>query len=98
MRTSTIKVALVVLGSLGTACYGAGLADYETTCLDLGFKKRTPANGECVLELDRRGTADQKQVERHRADQQRQAQEQQQRERVQEQQRTAALGYDLCVS
>ena len=82
----------MVLGSLGTACYGAGLADYEATCVDLGFKKRTPAFGQCVLELDRRATGDQKQVERHREDQQRRAQEQQQRERVQEQQRTAARG------
>ena len=82
MRTSAVKVVLVVLGSLSTACYGAGLADYEATCLDLGFKKRTPAYGECVLELDRRATGDQKQVERHRVDQQRQAQEQQLSARV----------------
>jgi multidrug efflux pump subunit AcrA (membrane-fusion protein) len=32
----------------------ADLARHEVTCSDLGFKKRTPAYGECVLELDQR--------------------------------------------
>lgn len=96
MRASTVKIAFVFLSVVSAACFGAGLADYEATCLDLGFKKRTPAYGECVLELDRRATADQKQAEKQREEVQRQAQEQQQREAAlqrqqQEQQRAAEI-------
>ena len=57
--------------------------------LDLGFKKRTPAYGECVLELDKRSTDQQKQAERARGEQQRQAQEQQ-RQAQEQQERQAA--------
>jgi hypothetical protein len=80
MRTSIVKIGLAFLCSLSAACFGADLTEYEKTCLDLGFKKRTPAYGECVLELDKRATADQKQVDRQRSEQQRLSQEQQQRQ------------------
>ena len=44
----------VVLASLlffgGAAAFGAEVSEYEKACLDLGFKKRTPAYGECVLD------------------------------------------------
>ena len=87
MRTSIIKVVLGSLLVCSGAAYGAGLTDYEATCLDLGFKKRTPAYGECVLELDKRSTDQQKQGERARVEQQeRQAAQQRQQ---QEQQRVA---------
>ena len=87
MRTSIIKVVLGSLLVCSGAVYGAGLTDYEATCVDLGFKKRTPAYGECVLELDKRSTDQQKQGERARVEQQeRQAAQQRQQ---QEQQRAA---------
>jgi hypothetical protein len=89
MRTSIIKVVLASLLVCSGAVYGAGLADYEKTCLDLGFKKRTPAYGECVLELDKRSTDQHKQGELARVEQQRQAQEQQ-RQAQEQQERQAA--------
>ena len=96
MRTSIIKVVLGSLLFCSGAVYGAGLTDYEATCLDLGFKKRTPAYGECVLELDKRSTDQQRQGERARVEQQRQAQEQQERQaaqqRQQQEQQRAARG------
>ena len=57
MRTSIVKI--VFLFSLLSTCgfSFAGLAEHEATCADLGFKKKTQAYGECVLELDMRETA-----------------------------------------
>lgn len=54
MRTSIIKV--ISIFGLFTACSltVAGLAEHEATCAELGFKKKTQAFGECVLELDQR--------------------------------------------
>lgn len=54
MRNSTIQIALASLLVASGAVYGADLAVYEKTCVDLGFKKRTAAYGECVIELDGR--------------------------------------------
>lgn len=82
MRTSIIQVVLASLLACSGAVYGAELSDYEKTCLDLGFKKRTSAYGECVLELDKRSTDQQKQAERARGAQQRQTQEQQELQRA----------------
>lgn len=58
MRTSIVKI--VFLLGLLSACglSVAGLAEQEATCSDLGFKKKTQAHGECVLELDQRETAE----------------------------------------
>ena len=96
MRNSIIQVVTASLLVCSGAVFGAELSDYEKTCLDLGFKKRTPAYGECVLELDKRSTDQQKQAERARVEQQRQAQEQQQRQaaqqRQQQEQERAAQG------
>ena len=96
MRTSIIQVVTASLLACSGAVFGAELSDYEKTCLDLGFKKRTPAYGECVLELDKRSTDQQKQAERARVEQQRQAQEQQERQaaqqRQQQEQQRAARG------
>lgn len=86
MRTSIVKVIATSFILFSGASLSADLAGYETTCVDLGFKKRTPAFGECVLELDRRATDQQKQAERLRIDQQRQVQEQQQRQAEQQRQ------------
>jgi len=83
MRTPIIKVALVALGLLGGVVFAANLSEYEKTCQELGFKKRTPAYGECVLELDRRAKGSQAQGERVRAEQQ-QRQDAQQQQRAQE--------------
>ena len=90
MRTSIIQVVHASLLVCSGAVYGADLSEYEKTCLDLGFKKRTPAYGECVLELDKRSTDQQKQSERARGDQQRQAQEQQ-RQAQEQQERQVTL-------
>ena len=96
MRTSIIEVVTASLLICSNVVFGAELSDYEKTCLDLGFKKRTPAYGECVLELDKRSTDQQKQAERARVEQQRQAQEQQERQaaqqRQQQEQQRAARG------
>ena len=79
MRTTIIKVAAIFFLLATAKVFSADLSVHEQTCAELGFKKRTPAYGECVLELDRRSTDQQKQADRVRVDQQRQAQEQQQR-------------------
>ena len=57
MRTSIVKI--VFLFGLLSACglSVAGLAEHEATCSELGFKKKTQAYGECVLELDQRESA-----------------------------------------
>jgi hypothetical protein len=54
MRTSIIKVAITFFLSLSSFIAVADLTQHEATCAELGFKKRTPAYGECVLELDQR--------------------------------------------
>lgn len=54
MRTSTIKAIAFVLLFMLSLHATARLSAYEATCAELGFKKRTQAYGECVLELDRR--------------------------------------------
>lgn len=75
MRASIIQVISILLLVFSGTVYSADFSDHEKTCLDLGFKKRTPAYGECVLELDRRSSGQQKQVERSRNEQQNQQQE-----------------------
>jgi hypothetical protein len=54
MCSSIIKIIYAIL--FMTFCVGAhaDLSEHETKCTDIGFKKKTPAYGECVLELDRR--------------------------------------------
>lgn len=42
---------------------GADLTSFETTCVELGFTKKTPAFGECVLELHQRFIAKNRQKE-----------------------------------
>lgn len=81
MRTRLIKTVGVFSLLASANIFAADLSAYEQTCADLGFKKRTPAYGDCVLELDRRGRTQSnsqaaQEAERQRAEQQRQAQEQ----------------------
>ena len=82
MRTSIVKVAAIFFLLASANIFAADLSAHEQTCADLGFKKRTPAYGDCVLELDRRGrtlsnSQAAQEADRQRAEQQRQAQEQQ---------------------
>ena len=82
MRTRLIKTVGVFFLLASANIFAADLSSHEQTCADLGFKKRTPAYGDCVLELDRRGRTQSnsqaaQEAERQREEQQRQAQEQQ---------------------
>jgi hypothetical protein len=54
MRSSIVKIVLSLSFIFTCGLSLAGLAEHESTCSELGFKKRTPAYGECVLELDQR--------------------------------------------
>jgi hypothetical protein len=54
MCPTIIKIALAGIFLLSGVASFSGISDYETTCSELGFKKRTAAYGECVLELDQR--------------------------------------------
>jgi hypothetical protein len=69
MRASVIQITAAAFMSFGSAAFGADLAEYEKTCAELGFKKRTPAFGECVLELDRRSTEQKNRAASVRAEQ-----------------------------
>jgi hypothetical protein len=53
MRSSTYQIAATLL-MLGSQAMALDLSNYENTCADIGFKKKTPAFGECVLELHSR--------------------------------------------
>ena len=92
MRTSIVKV--VFLFGLLSACgiSVGGLAEHEATCSDLGFKKKTQAYGECVLELDQRETA-----ERALAIKQAQQQAQQQAQIQAQQKGDGSNEHQMCV-
>ena len=53
MRSSTYQIAATFL-MLGSQAMALDLTNYENTCTEIGFKKKTPAFGECVLELHSR--------------------------------------------
>jgi hypothetical protein len=72
MRPAFFEIVLANLLVLSATCFGADISGYEKTCLDLGFKQRSPAYGECVLELEKRGSAGEKLAERQRMEQQQQ--------------------------
>jgi len=57
MRTSTFKIITLLTLFITSETTFAGLAEHEVTCAELGFKKKTQAYGECVLELDQRESA-----------------------------------------
>ena len=50
MRSSAYKIAAALL-MLGSQAMALDLSNYENTCAEIGFKKKTPSFGECVLEL-----------------------------------------------
>jgi hypothetical protein len=60
MRASTLQVIIFAIVAYAGGVGAVDLAAHEKTCAELGFKKRTPAFGECVLELDTRTTANEK--------------------------------------
>ena len=66
MRSSTYQIAATLL-MLCSQAMALDLTNYENTCAEIGFKKKTPAFGECVLELHSRegktSPAKQKQVQ-----------------------------------
>jgi hypothetical protein len=68
------------------------LAEHEATCIELGFKKRTPAYGECVLELDSRASGKQKLAEQHQLAREKEAQARQMEQEQHENGRAAAQG------
>jgi hypothetical protein len=55
MRTTIVKIAAFGLVALSLVAQAADLIEYENACIEIGFRKKTQAFGECVLELDRRG-------------------------------------------
>jgi len=56
MRITTFKVILLVQLIFALNAYSLDLTEHEKTCQEIGFKKKTQAFGECVLELDSRNT------------------------------------------
>jgi len=54
MRTTTYKIIFICLFWCHSAI-ATDLSAYENQCVEIGFKKKTPAFGECVLELHSRG-------------------------------------------
>jgi len=56
MRFTINKVVTSACLAFYSGAWSADLSGYEKTCGDIGFKPRTPAFGECVLEFDRRAT------------------------------------------
>ena len=59
MCASTHKIIFICLVWCHSA-FAVDLSVYENQCSEIGFKKKTPAFGECVLELHSRGGAAQK--------------------------------------
>jgi len=51
MRTQTFKLIGISLLCWSALCNAADLKDFESTCADIGFKRKTEAFGNCVLEL-----------------------------------------------
>ena len=88
MSRLTAGVTAVLLAALGGHAFAVGLAEHEAMCADLGFKKRTPAYGECVLELDRRAS-----TEKGKAVQQVRQQEQQRGDGTSEHQTCNRFGF-----
>ena len=96
MRTSIVKI--IFLFSLLSTCglSVAGLAEHEATCSELGFKKKTQAYGECVLELDRRETVGRAQAVKQ-VQQQTQIQAQQQTQIQAQQKGDGTNEHQICV-
>lgn len=63
MRTATFQIILLSFLSAASVSFAADLAPHEKTCAELGFKRKTPAFGDCVLELLDRQKGQARQVE-----------------------------------
>jgi hypothetical protein len=59
MRSSTYQIIFLYL-SFFTTSFAIDFSMYENQCAEIGFKRKTPAFGECVLELHSRGINTQK--------------------------------------
>ena len=59
MRTSTYKIIFICLAWCHFA-FATDLSVYENQCAEIGFKRKTSAFGDCVLELHARGSSLQK--------------------------------------
>jgi hypothetical protein len=53
MRSTTYQITATLL-MLCSQAIALDLTNYENACAEIGFKKKTPAFGECVLELHSR--------------------------------------------
>ncbi|MBU3628523.1 M48 family metallopeptidase [Polynucleobacter sp. AP-Reno-20A-A9] len=52
MRTTTFKIVVTLTILLGSSlCFSLDTSDEEKACRDIGFTKKNPQLGECVLEL-----------------------------------------------
>jgi len=56
MRSSAYEVIAAAFFLVPLTVLARDLETYERTCADIGFKRGTPAYGDCVLELDRRAS------------------------------------------
>jgi hypothetical protein len=92
MRSSIVKVIFLfgLFSAHGLSL--AGLAAHEATCAELGFKKKTQAYGDCVLELDQRETAGRAQAVKQ-VQQQTQTQPQQKGDGTNEHQTCVKFGF-----
>jgi hypothetical protein len=54
MRVTAFKVIFIYLVFVGVNAQALDLSSHEKTCQEIGFKKKTQAFGECVLELAER--------------------------------------------
>ena len=56
MRATAIKITFCLLSFFGvSAAHALDTSSEEKTCVDIGFKRKTEAFGNCVLELVNRG-------------------------------------------
>lgn len=94
MRSPIVKIVFTFGLILTCSLSLAGLAEHEATCSELGFKKKTQAYGECVLELDQRETAGRAQAIKQ-VQQQTQIQAQQKGDGTNEHQMCAKFGFTV---
>lgn len=55
MRTSAKQITFFITFVISASVYGIDTSQHEKTCSEIGFKKRTEAHANCVLELLSRG-------------------------------------------
>jgi hypothetical protein len=62
MRASTLQIIIFALLAYAGSVGAVDLTAHEKTCAEIGFKKRTLAFGECVMELDQRASVERTQA------------------------------------